>query len=130
MLVVFDDDFHGALEAGQLVGAGVGDHDYVEVEGASLHGAVVLEEEGAGAVVEGAGDAFDGYVAAGAFDGAATGEHFASAGGFEDAVELLVDREAADGVVFGFEGGVEGSEFYFEGAGGVMGGHGFLLGGA
>jgi len=45
-------------------------------------------------------------------------------------MELFVDRVAADGVVFGFEGGVEGNEFYFEGAGGVMGHWGFLLGGA
>ena len=45
-------------------------------------------------------------------------------------MKLLVERIAADGVVFSFEGGVEGSEFYFEGAGGVMGHWGFLLGGA
>ena len=130
VFAVFDDDIHGALEAGELVGGGVGDYDYVEVEDAGLHGAVVLEDEGAGATVEGTGDTFDGYVAAGAFHGASAGEHFAFAGGFEGAVELLVDGVAADGVVFGFEGGVEGGEFYFEGAGGVMGGHVFLLGGA
>ena len=110
-------------------GAGVGDYDYVEVVDAVLHGAVVLEDERAGAAVEGAGDALDGYVAAGAFHGASAGKHFAFAGGFESAVELLVERIAADGVVFGFEGGLEGSEFDFEGAGGVMGHWGFLLGG-
>ncbi len=111
-------------------GAGVGDHEYVEVVDAVLHGAVVLEDEGAGATVEGAGDAFDGYVAAGAFYCAHAGEHFTFAGGFEGAVELFVERIAADGVVVGFEGGIERSEFYFEGAGGVMGHWGFLLGGA
>ena len=67
VFVVFDDDFHGALEARELGGGGVGDHDYVEVVDAVLHRAVVLEDEGAGAAVECAGDAFDGYVAAGAF---------------------------------------------------------------
>jgi hypothetical protein len=45
-------------------------------------------------------------------------------------MELLVEGIAADGVVFGFEGGVEGSEFDFEGTSGVMGHWGFLLGGA
>src|SRR5258708_21031045 len=97
---------------------------------AVLHGAVVLEDEGAGAAVEGAGDAFDGYVSAGAFYCAHAAEHFALAVGFEGAVELFVEGIAADGVVFGFEGGVEGGEFYFEGAGGVLGHWGFLLGGA
>ncbi len=111
-------------------GAGVGDYDYVEVVDAVLHGAVVLEGEGAGASVEGAGYAFDGYVAAGAFYCAHAGEHFAFADGFEGAVELFVEGKAADGVVVGFEGGVEGSDFDFEGAGGVMGHGGFLLGGA
>jgi hypothetical protein len=43
---------------------------------------------------------------------------------------LFVDGIAADGVVVGFEGGVEGSEFYVEGAGGVAGHGSFLLGGA
>src|SRR5690349_8437819 len=68
VVAVFDDDFHGTLEAGELGGAGIGDYDYVEVEDAGLHGAVVLEDEGAGAAVEGAGDALDGYVTARAFD--------------------------------------------------------------
>ena len=130
VFAVFDDDFHGALEAGQLGCAGVGDYDDIQVEDAGLHGAVVLEDEGAGAAVEDAGDAFNGHVAAGAFDGAGAGEHFAFAGGFEGAVELLVERVAADGVVLGLEGRFEGSEFYFEGAGGVVGHGRFLLGGA
>ena len=42
----------------------------LSVEDSVLHGAVVLEEEGAGAAGERAGDAFDGDIAAGAFDDA------------------------------------------------------------
>ena len=56
-------------------GGGVGDYDYVQMVDTVLHGAVVLEDEGAGAAVERAGDAFDGYVAAGAFDCAHATEH-------------------------------------------------------
>jgi hypothetical protein len=92
-----------------LGGGGVGDDDYVEMIDAVLHGAIVLEDEGAGAAVKGAGDAFDGYVAAGAFHCPGSTEHFALAGGLQAAVELFVEGVAADGVVFGFEGGIEGS---------------------
>jgi hypothetical protein len=127
VVAVFDDDLHGAVEADELAGGGVRDDDDVEMEDAVLHGAVVLQEEGAGTASEGAGDAFDGDITAGAFDDAHAGEHFAFAGGVEIAVELFVNGEAADGVVVGFEGGIEGEEFDVEGAGGVLGHGGVLL---
>jgi len=38
VVAVFNADFHGALEAGELGGAGVGDYDYVEAKDASLLG--------------------------------------------------------------------------------------------
>ncbi len=65
------------------------------------HGAGVLEDEGAVAAVEGAGDDLEGNIAGRAFDGGSGGEHGAFAGGFEVAVELLVEEEAAQGFATG-----------------------------
>ena len=121
-----DDDVHGAGEASELGGAGARDDYDVELRGAVGHSGVVLEDKGSGAAMERAGDAFDGDVAAGGF-GIAGVEHFAFAGGFEVAVKLFVDGHAADGVVVGFERGIQGSEFYIEWSGSMLGHGGVLL---
>jgi hypothetical protein len=92
---------HFAGETGELAGAGVGYDCNAELRGSSRHGAGVLEDKGAGAAVEGAGDDLNGDIAGGAFDGGAGGEHGAFAGGFEVAVELFVEEEAAQGFASG-----------------------------
>lgn len=87
----------------------------------------MLASEATGEAIELARDALDGKVASGAFDGSGGCEHFALAGGFESAVELLVDGHAADGVVFRFECRIERNEFYIERARAVLGHDRFLL---
>src|SRR6267378_5056776 len=47
MLAVDDLDVHFAGEAGELAGAGVGDDSDAELQGAAVHGAAVLQDEGA-----------------------------------------------------------------------------------
>jgi len=86
----------------------------------------VLEDEGASAALESADDEFKGDVACRAFDSGAGGEHPAFAGGFEVAVELLVDEEASDGGAGGFVGGLR-DDLYVKGAGGVEGRDCFLF---
>jgi len=46
-------------------------------------------------------------------------EHFTLGGGFEVAMVLLIKGHAAEGVVVGFEGGLERGDFHVEGVGGV-----------
>src|ERR1700726_13510 len=58
VFAVGDEDVHGAAEAGELAGGGIGNDDDVEVRGATIHGGVVLKDEGAGATLQGAGDTF------------------------------------------------------------------------
>jgi hypothetical protein len=88
----------------------------------------VLEDEGAGAVFEDAGDDIECNVAAGgAFGSGSCGEHGALAGGFEVAVELFVDEHAADGCASGFFVGGLGIDFDFEGAGRVERDHWFFF---
>jgi len=127
VFAIFDDDLHRAINASELASAGAGDDNDVHVVGAVLHGAVVHEEEGAGEVVERAGNAFEGDVTTETFGGVASAKHFALTDGVEVAVELLVEGEATDGVVVEFEGGIDGSDFDFERACGVMDHWGFLL---
>src|SRR5882672_9090062 len=130
MLAVGDLDVHFAVEAGELAGAGVGDDRDAELQGAAGHSAGVLQDEGTGAAVERAADAFDGDVASGAFDRCAGGEHLALAGGFEVAVDLLVDSHAAERGVVGFVvGGLRG-HFYFKRSGGISGHDGAFLRGS
>src|SRR5882724_6126782 len=89
-----------------------------------------LDVHFAGAAVERAADAFDGDVASGAFDRCAGGEHLALAGGFEVAVDLLVDSHAAERGVVGFVvGGLRG-HFYFKRSGGISGHDGAFLRGS
>ena len=81
-----------------MAGAGVGDDGDAEVRDAAVHGGAVLQDEGSGASLERAGDDFEGDVAAGgAFGAGSRGEHGAFAGGFEVAVEVLVEDYAGDG---------------------------------
>src|ERR1700749_5318008 len=76
VLAVGDDDVHFAGEAGELAGGGVGDYGDAELGDASSHGGAVLEDEGAGAALEGAGDDFEGDVTAGGvFRAGSGGEH-------------------------------------------------------
>src|SRR5208283_4305020 len=110
----------------ELAGGGIGDDRDNKRGSAAVHGGGVLESERAGEAVELAGDALDGDIAGGAFDGSGGGEHFAFADGFESAVELLVDGHAAERIIAGFESGIERNEFYIEGAGGVLD-HGRVL---
>lgn len=124
-----DDDVHGAGEAGELAGGGVGDDEDGKLRGAAGHSGGVLESEGASAALERSSNAFHGDVAGGAFDGRASGEHLAFAGAFEVAAELFVNGHAAEGGVGGFVvRGLRG-QFYVKCSGGV-GGHGgaFLAG--
>ena len=120
VLAVGNDDVHFAGEASELAGAGVGDYGDAELRDASVHGGAVLQDEGAGAAFENAGDEFEGDVTAGgAFDTERRGEHGAFAGGFEVAVELLVEEHASDGRGAGIFVGGLGGYLYFKGAGGV-----------
>jgi hypothetical protein len=108
-------------------GAGVGDDGDGEMRRTANHDAAVLKKEGAAAAVESAGNAFDGDINAGTFDGGAAGEHFALSGGVEIAVILLVDRHTAKRVVFGLESGIKRSDLDIEGSGGASGHQPFLL---
>src|ERR1700758_5150565 len=84
VLAVGDGDVHFAGEAGELAGGGVGDYGDAELWDAAVHGGAVLEDEGAGAAFERAGNDLEGDVAAGGVFGAGSrGEHRAFAGGFE-----------------------------------------------
>ncbi len=107
MFAIGDDDVYGARKAGELAGVGVGDDGDGEMRRTAGHDAAVLKKEGAAAAVEGVGNAFDGDINAGTFDGGAAGEHFALSGGVEIAVRLLVDRHTAKRVVFGLESGIK-----------------------
>ena len=128
MLAVGDLDVHFAGEAGELAGAGVGDDGDAELQRATVHGAGVLQDEGAGAAAERPANALDGDVTGGALDRCAGGEHLALAGGFEVAVDLFVEGHAAEGGGVGFVfGGLRG-HFYFKRSGGVSGHGGTFLG--
>lgn len=129
VLAVLDDDFHCAVEAGELTGAGVGNHDHIQVVDTVLHGPVVLQKERARAALERSGDALDGDVATGAFGWPTTSQHFTLTSGFEITVNLLVARETCNGIFIEFEGRVEGGDFYVEGAGSVTGHWSILLSG-
>jgi hypothetical protein len=121
VFAVFEDDVHGTGEASESAGAGVWHYFDVELKGAMGHCAAVLEDEGTGAAWECAGHAFDRDISAGTLHRGTSGEHFAFAGCVEIAVELFVDGHAAEGIIFGFEGRIEGSGFHFERSGGVPG---------
>ena len=127
MLAVGDLDVHFAGEAHELGGAGVGDDGDAELQRAAVHGAGVLQDEGASAAVERTADALDGDVAGGAFDRCSGGEHLALAGGFEVAVDLFFEGHAAEGGVVGFVfGGLRG-HFYIKCSGGMGGNGGVFL---
>ena len=98
-----------------------------EMRRTASHDAAVLKKEGADATVESAGNAFDGDINAGNFDGGAAGEHLALSGGVEIAGILLVDRNRAKRVVFGLESGIKRSDLDIEGSGGASGHQRFLL---
>ena len=127
VLAAFDDDVHGAGEALKLATAGIWNDGDGELVGAVGHGADVLKDEGACAAAQGAAHALYGDVTSRALGGTAGSEHFAFTGGLEVTVELLVDGHAADGVLFKFESGLEGKDFYFERAGSVLGHESVLL---
>ena len=86
----------------------------------------VVEEKGAGAAIEGSGDFFEGDVDSGGFVFGEEAEHFAEAGSCEIAVELLVDRHAAEVDHVGFLR----NDLYIECSDGVVVRHfrGWLLG--
>ena len=127
VFAVGDDDVHGAGEAAELAGARVGDDSDGKMGSALRHEAAVLKKEGAGATLECAGDALDGDVNRGTFDGGGAGEHFPLASGLKIAVILFVDGHAAERVVFGLEGRIKRSDFDVERSGGVRGHECFLL---
>ena len=127
MFAIGDDDVHGACKTGQLAGAGVGDDGDGEMRRTASPGAAVLKKEGAAAAVESAGNACDGDINAGTFDGGAGGEHFALSGGVEIAVILLVDRHTAKRVVCGLESAIKRSDLDIAGSGGASGHERFLL---
>ncbi len=112
-------DGHFSGEVDELAGAGVGDDGDAELRSAARHGPGVLEDEGSGVAVKGAGDDFKGDVASRALDGCSGGEHGAFADGFEVAVELLVEKETAEGVASG--SGVRGlrERLYFKDSFGI-----------
>jgi hypothetical protein len=126
VLFVFDFDDEFAGEANELAGAGIrGDGDEHLLRGGGHRGGV-LQNEGTGAAMERASDAFDGDVGGGAGFGVAGGEHLSLASGFEVAVQFFVEGEAGDGSG-GFKVGRRlRSDFDFKGAGGVRG-HGSLF---
>lgn len=130
MLAVGDLDVHFAGEAGEHAGAGVGDDGDAELQRATVHGAGVLQDEGAGAAAERPANALDGDVTGGAVDRCSGGEHLALTGGFEVAVDLFVEGHAAEGGGIGFVlGGLRGHS-YFKRPGGVSGHGGAFLGGS
>jgi hypothetical protein len=98
----------------------------VTAEFALLHGADVLEGEGAGVSLEGTGNVFDGDVAGCAFGAVAGAEHLAFACGFDVAVELFVESEAADGRAGGGVVGWERGVLYVKGSFCVAGHDGIL----
>src|SRR5882762_8103410 len=124
---VGDLDGHGAGEADELACAGVGDDGDAELRSAAVHGAGMLQDEGAGAAAERAVDALHRDVTGGAFDGCTGGKHLALAGGFEIAVDLFVNGHAGEGAVVGFVfGGLRG-QFHIKRSGGVSGHGGAFL---
>ena len=120
VLAVGDDDVHLAGEARELTGARVWDYGDAKLRDTSVHGRAVLQDEGTSAAFERAGYDFEGNVTAGGVFGAGPrGEHSAFAGGFEVAVEVLVEEHAADGCTPGLFVGWLRIYFDVEGAGGV-----------
>lgn len=96
MFAGVDFDFEDAGDAFEVACAGAGGDEDLHFRAGGVHGGEMLEDEAAGFAVEGSGDGLDGDVAGTAFFGIAGGEHFALRGGFEVAMELLVDRHARD----------------------------------
>lgn len=123
MFAAFDLDGEGSGYAFEVCGAGAGNDDDGHVGAVCVHGGGVLEGEATVFAGEGSGNDFDGDVAGLALFGVARGEHFALGGGFEVAVNLLVDGEAAESL-----GGWRCEWFDFDGkdAFGVLGHDGFL----
>ena len=119
VFAVGDGDVEFAGQTEELASAGIGNDGDGELIGAAVHGAGVLEDEGADAAVESAGDTLDGDVAGRALDVGASGQHCSLAGAFEIAVDLFVDGHPAEGGVLEFAIGSLGSEFHFKGSGRV-----------
>lgn len=120
VFAVGDDDVHGAGEASELAGAGVGHDDSCERGNAAIHGGVMLQNEGAGAAVKSAANTLNSDIPGRTLDNGARREHFAFACGFKVAVKLFVDRHASQRIIVGSKGGLQRSEFDFERAGGVL----------
>lgn len=118
-----DADGHGAGESGEVACAGVRHDGDGELLGAAGHGAGMLQGKGPLTSAERAGNALDGDVAGRTFDGSHGCEHFTLAHGFQIAVELFVERHAAERGAFGHGVRRLGRELYIEGSGG-SGGHG------
>ena len=128
MFAVGDDDVESAGNAGELIGAGVGDDGDVKLERAVRHRSRVLKNKTSFEAVEGSADTFDCDVASGTLYVSAGGEHLTGGSAFEIAVDLFFEKHSAEVGVGGFVVGGLWSDFYVEGAGGVVG-HGFLLSG-
>src|SRR6266849_8500249 len=123
VLAVGDDDRHCSCDASEPSRARAGHHCDGDLKLSLIHRAIVLEGEGTAVAVEGSGDALDCHVTGSALGGVAGPKHLAFARGLEIAVELLVERIAANANVYACtSGGVirrKRGGFYLEGSGGV-----------